>query len=68
MQYNELEITVTLRPIQELFQVRDVFDHENRFPYIQPDFNRNEFQMYRFLQSPPSIFLDPNKYVNQVHK
>ena len=66
MQYNELEITVTLRPIQELFQVRDVFDHENRFPYIQPDFNRNEFQMYRFLQSPPSIFLDPNKYVNQI--
>ena len=22
--------------------------------------------MYRFLQSPPSIFLDPNKYVNQI--
>ena len=66
LQYNELEITVTLRPIQELFQVRDVFDYYNRFPYIQPDFNRNEFQMYRFLQSPPSIFLDPNKYVKQV--
>jgi hypothetical protein len=26
LQYNELHITVTLRPIQELFMVRDVFD------------------------------------------
>lgn len=31
LQYNELEIYVTLRPIQELFQVRDVFDYENDF-------------------------------------
>lgn len=55
LQYNELTISVTLRPIQELFQVRDVFDYENRFPYIQPDFNQNRFQMYRFLQTPPGI-------------
>ena len=54
LQYNELEIHVTLRPIQELFQVRDVFDYSNSFPYIQPDFNQARFQMYRFLQSPPA--------------
>jgi hypothetical protein len=54
LQYNELEIHVTLRPIQELFQVRDIFDYSNSFPYIQPDFNQARFQMYRFLQSPPS--------------
>ena len=66
LQYNELEITVTLRPIQELFQVRDVFDPSYQYPYIQPDFNRNEFQMYRYLQTPPSIFLDVDKYVNKV--
>jgi len=29
LQYNELTITVTLRPIQEMFQVRDVLDHTN---------------------------------------
>ena len=66
LQYNELEISVTLRPIQELFQVRDVFDSTNNFPYIQPDFNRDEFQMYRYLQTPPSIFLDSSYYENQI--
>jgi hypothetical protein len=55
LQYNELYITVTLRPIQELFQVRDVSDFDNRFPYIKPDFNLPQFNMYKFLQSPPCI-------------
>jgi hypothetical protein len=54
MQYNELYINVTLRPIQELFQVRDVFDLGNNAPYVQSDFNQARFQMYRFLQTPPS--------------
>ena len=58
LQYNELEITITLRPIQELFQIRDVYDPINNFPYVQPDFNRQEMQMYHFLQSPPTVFVD----------
>ena len=60
LQYNELTITVTLRPIQELFVVRDVFDNQNYYPYIQPDFTQNRFQTFRFLTSPPSVFLDPS--------
>jgi hypothetical protein len=67
LQYNELEIQITLRPIQELFQVRDIFDIANNFPYIQPDFNRQELQMFRFLQTPPSLFLDPPYYLNQTN-
>ena len=67
LQYAELEITITIRPIQELFQVRDVFDEPNLFPYIQPDFNRDELQMYRFLQSPPSIYLDAVNYGNKTN-
>jgi hypothetical protein len=55
LQYNELTVNVTLRPIQQLFQVRDVFDNTNNFPYIQPDFTKERFQMYRFLQTPPAI-------------
>ena len=55
LQYNELEISITLRPIQELFQVRDVFDYSNQFPYIKPDFTLSQFQMHRFLQSPPGV-------------
>jgi len=66
LQYNELVITVTLRPIQELFQVRDVFDVNYNFPYIQPDFNQSQFQMYRFLQTPPSAMLQTSDYTNTV--
>ena len=67
LQYNELVITVTLRPIQELFRIRDVFDLENNFPLMQPDFNENRFQMYRFLQTPPSGMLLAEDYTNKVH-
>jgi len=64
LQYNELTITVTLRPIQELFQVRDVFDSTYNYPYIQPDFTQEQFQPYRFLQTPPSVIIDSNAYSN----
>jgi len=66
LQYNELVITVTLRPIQDLFQVRDIYDQDNNFPYIRPDFNEERFQMYRFLQTPPSVEIDITKYSNFI--
>jgi len=66
LQYNELVISVTLRSIQELFQVRDVFDIQYRRPYVQPDFNENRFQMYRYLQSPPSSVLSSEFYSNKI--
>ena len=65
LQYNELSITVTLRPIQQLFQVRDVFDYENGYPYIQPDFTMDQFQMYRYLQTPPAEYIDSASYANK---
>jgi hypothetical protein len=65
LQYNELYINVTIRPIQELFQVRDVFDWGNNYPYVQPDFTKQQFQMYRFLQQPPGVILDAENYQNQ---
>ena len=64
LQYNELTINVTLRPIQELFQVRDIFDRDYNVPYIQPDFTQEQFQMYRFLQTPPSPVIDQAAYRN----
>ena len=65
----ELKITVTLRPIQDLFRVRDVFDPDNSFPYIRPDFNQLQFQMHRFLQTPPDedVSLGNNAYDNTVN-
>lgn len=67
LQYNELVINVTIRPIQELFRVRDVFDLTNNHPYIQPDFNQTQFQMYRFLQTPPAIQITADAYENKTN-
>ena len=67
LQYNELEISVTFRPIQDLFQIRDITDFDNLYPYVRPDFNINEHQMYRFLQTPPSIFLEPDRYATKIN-
>jgi hypothetical protein len=62
LQYNELTISITMRPIQQLFQVRDVFDVKNNFPHIQPDFNQPQFNMYQFLQTPVFDLSNPTKY------
>lgn len=64
LQYNELTISVTLRPIEELFQVRDVFDEVNHYPYVRPDFTQDRFQMYHFLQTPPAVVIDRANYPN----
>jgi len=65
LQYNELQITVTLRPIQELFQIRDVYDGINNYPYIAPNFNSWYMQFFRFLQTPPDINVGVNSYTDQ---
>jgi hypothetical protein len=67
LQYNELYVNVTLRPIREMFQVRDVFDYKNLFPYVQPDFNKSQFQMYRYLQTPPSDNISTSSYQNKTN-
>ncbi len=64
LQYNELHINVTMRPIMELFQIRDVFDNVNNYPYIAPNFNQYYMQFYRFIQSPPDIELGPTSYTD----
>ena len=58
LQYNELEINIRIRPVQELIMIRDVDDQVNNFPYIQPNFNLALQQFYRFLQPPPDISLN----------
>jgi hypothetical protein len=65
LQYNELYIYVTFRPIQELFKIRDVFDNINNYPYVAPNFNQYYMQIYRFLQPPPDISIDIDSYIDQ---
>ena len=64
LQYNELVIRVTFRPINQLFTIRDVFDPEYDFPYVAPNFNLSHMQMYRFVQQPPSVSLAEDTYLD----
>jgi hypothetical protein len=65
LQYNELHINITLRPINQLFQIRDVFDSTYNYPYIAPNFNTWYMQFYRFLQPPPDVAININSYSDQ---
>ena len=62
LQYNELEINITIRPVQELIVIRDVTDQQNNYPYIQPNFNESLQQFYRFIQPPPDVSLNTMSY------
>ena len=64
LQYNELHINITMRPIEELFQIRDVYDSVNNYPYIAPNFNTYYMQFYRFLQTPPAVALGVDSYLD----
>ena len=56
LQYNELHIDFTLRPVNELFVVRDITSLPD-MPYIQANQNEPPFQFYRFIQQPPLYLL-----------
>ena len=64
LQYNELQISVTFRPINQWFTIRDVMDYTNNFPIVAPNFNQFYMQFYRFLQTPPDEVLSPTSYVD----
>ena len=64
LQYNELHISVTFKPINEWFTIRDVMDYANNFPVVAPNFNQYYMQFYRFLQTPPDEELGPNSYTD----
>jgi hypothetical protein len=65
LQYNELVISVTLRPVREWFIVRDVYDEANNYPYISPNFSLEYFRMFYFLHNPPDIYLTSRMYTDQ---
>ena len=71
LQYAELKIEVTLRPIQELFTIKRVYAgtetiKDNPRDRIQPNFNESQYGLYRFLQSPPDVNInDDSVYVNR---
>ena len=64
LQYNELHIIVSFRPINELYQIRDIHDSTYGFPYIAPNLNVWHQQFHRFLQPPPDVSLEMNSYTD----
>jgi hypothetical protein len=64
LQYNELHINITFRPVNEIFQIRDILDSINNYPYVAPNFNLFYMQFYRFLQPPPDVFLGIDSYTD----
>lgn len=64
LQYNELSINVSFRPLNEWFTIRDVIDYQNNFPIVAPNFNQSHMQFYRFLQTPPDEKLNVDSYID----
>jgi hypothetical protein len=64
LQYNQLKIDVVMRPIQDLYTIRDVMDPQNGWPIVRPNYSNEYMQLYRFLQSPPSVSLNSSDYQN----
>lgn len=57
LQYNELHIEFKIRPLVEMFVIRDIDNHNiddyTQTEYIKTNQNLNHHQLHRFLQSPP---------------
>jgi len=63
LQYAEFYIEIIIRPVRELFVIRDV--RGNGGYYHQPNMNDTYDQFYRFLQPPPDTILNENSYVDK---
>lgn len=65
LQYAELEIEVTIKPIQDLFTINEIKTSQsgNKTEMgvpIKPNFVDEKYQFYRFLQSPPDVDIRTN--------
>jgi hypothetical protein len=80
LQYSEVTIEVTLRPIRELITINNIgtleedisniekdYDEklENLYQRIQPIFTNERHELYRFFQPPPTIELTEEDYKNK---
>jgi hypothetical protein len=81
LQYSEVTIEVTLRPIREIVTINNIgtMDEDvekvereyqkkldGLYQRIQPSFTNERHQLYRFLQPPPTIELTEDDYQNKT--
>ena len=73
LQYNELVIEITLRPISELYQINNVIadytNGENFTDVIAPNMVQSQFQFNRFLNPPPvdGIYPPNTSWFENIH-
>ena len=66
IQYQDIEINVTLRPLYDLFTINNIDDVENStgISYrIRPNPNETHHQMWKFLQEPKSNSISNDDYI-----
>jgi hypothetical protein len=68
IQYSEIQINLTLRPISELFVINDVTKTGRDFTKnkIKPNFTLQDNAMYRFLIQPTDTSLAPETYTDKT--
>ena len=77
LQYNEITIEITLKPMKEMFTINNIDEIDdlndsystkidNLFTRIQPNFSNDRHSLYRFLQPPPSVYLEASNYSNKI--
>jgi len=59
LEYSDLQIDITLRPIKELFTIIDIDD--TSFNRVQPNFSNINHSFYRFLQPPIDNYYNTSK-------
>jgi len=52
LQYSELQISVTFRPISELYMIREVTNIADNYPYVAPNQNVPTQQFTNFINQP----------------
>lgn len=66
LEYNELHIKFELRPVKELFTIKQIPQKDgDSNERKSPSFNDSTEQFYRFIHPPPSYYLEPDDYADK---
>ena len=63
LQYVELSIEITIKPVSELFVVKNIVDNDTHEVkdagyYRRPNFTEPTYEFYKFIQQPPGVDID----------
>lgn len=65
LQYNELHIEIDLRPVRDLFVIRNIPDSNDEYSYYKKSSSTvTREQFHRFIHPPPSAALNDNDYTD----